>query len=503
MVIFAPLPTICLARCMTSSVKGNTTLRKALGLHTATALVIGGMIGSGIFKNPSSMANLLFSPELLIAVWIVAGVVTLFGALTNAEIASMIPVTGGQYEYFRVIYGEFIAFLYGWALFFVIQSGSIASITYVFSYYLDALIPLPVLPQSTVNSVTIPLPFGTIYPLFEIGIKCSTAAVIFLLTMINVMGVKHGGRFQVVFTIAKVSAIFVLVAVAFSWNGGSSSNFSTQDADLVPVGGALLAAIVMAMNKALWAYDGWNNITYVAGEISNARRNIPLALMFGTATVLAVYIIINLAYLYVMPVTALGSSTSVAADVAYRAIGGFGLTFVSLSVLVSTLGTSNGTILVSSRVYYAMAKEGMFFRTLGYIHPSKATPSRSLWWQCVWTIMLVFTGTFDMLTDMLIFVSWAFYALGAIGVFVLRKRMPETVRPYRVWGYPILPSVFVFFACAFLVFTLYTDIDQYITAKASGNDSYINSVYGLVLLMSGLPFYYWFLKRRNVLKHNP
>lgn len=482
---------------MQNTSQGGARLLPTLGLFTTTTLVIGGIIGSGIFKNPASMAALVRSPELLLLVWIGAGIVTIFGALTNAEVSSIIPATGGQYEYFRTMYGDFTAYLYGWALFAVIQSGSIASITYVFSYYFDSVFHLWTLPPDVVASVAIPLPFGTIHPLNEIGIKLLTCGVVILLTIVNYLGVKEGGRVQAFFTIAKVLAIFVLVGAAFFFATGSPQHFSLDSTQGIPVGMALVGAIVLALNKALWAYDGWNNITYVAGEVKRPNRNIPLALMIGTGSVIVVYVLVNLAYLYVLPIDAVAGSQSVAADVALAAMGKYGLIFVSVAVMISTIGTSNGTILVSSRVYYAMARDRMFFRPLGTVHPRYHTPSLSLVAQCIWTCVLVFTGTFDMLTDMLIFVSWGFYALGGYGIFILRKRMPDVERPYKVWGYPYVPIIFILFALAFLVFSIVADVQNYIDGRARGEDPIINTAYGVILLVAGIPFYWYFRKRRE------
>ncbi len=455
-------------------------------------LVIGSVVGSGIFKNPASMAALVGSPELLLAVWVGAGLVTLFGALTIAEIASIIPATGGQYEYFRVIYGDFMAFVYGWSLFFVIQTGSIASITYVFSYYLDSLVPLWNLPEATWRSVAIPLPFGVIYPLQEIGIKIMTALVVIGLTVINMLGVKEGGRIQNLLTVSKILAIVVLVGAAFFLGSGSVSHFTTPSMSIAPTGMALFLAIVLTMNKALWAYDGWNSVTAVAGETHEPQKTIPRALMLGSLSILAIYITINLAYLYILDIDALAASSSVAADVARLAVGPWGLTFVAVAVMISTMGTSNGTILQSARVFFAMAKDGFFFRGLSGVHPRFHTPARALFWQCVWTCLLVFSGTFDMLTEMLIFVSWAFYGLAAYGVFVLRKRMPDAHRPYKVWGYPVVPFVFISFAAVFLIFSLVSDYQNYVDGHARGEDPILNSVYGVFIILTALPFYFWF-----------
>ncbi|NQW29302.1 MAG: amino acid permease [Ignavibacteria bacterium] len=479
---------------MGKPVNQKAVLLKQLGLFTTTMIVIGSVIGSGIFKNPSSMAALVRSPELLLLVWLGAGIVTLFGALTNAEVSGVIPSTGGQYEYFRIMYGDFTAFMYGWALFFVIQTGSIASITYVFAYYFNSIFPLFNLPEETWRSLAVPLPFGTIYPLQELGIKLLTVGSVAVLTMVNYLGVKEGGIFQSIFTVSKIVAILVLVAAAFMFGEGNTVNLFEASKQGVPVGMALIGAVVLTMNKALWAYDGWNSITYVAGEIKEPQRNIPKALMIGSISIIFVYALINLAYLYILPIDSLMSSESVAADVAQIVMGKWGLTFVAIAVMISTLGTSNGTILASARVFFAMAKDGFFFRRVNYIHPKFHTPSKALLWQCVWTCVLVFSGTFDMLTEMLIFVSWAFYGLGAYGVFILRKKMPTADRPYRVWGYPTVPIVFIVFAIVFLIFSIVADVQQYIDGHARGEDPIINSLYGVVLLAIGIPFYLRFKK---------
>lgn len=480
--------------------KANKTekpaLTRALGLFTTTMLVIGSVVGSGIFKNPASMAALVHSPELLMGVWVIAGVVTCFGALTIAEVAGLIPATGGQYEYFRVLYGDNMAFVYGWALFFVIQTGSIASITYVFAYYLNSLIPLFTLPDTVVQAFALNLPFGVIYPLGEIGIKVVTAAAIVVLTVINITGVREGGRVQNVLTVAKILAILFLVIAAFVFGQGAVANFTTDSTQGVPVGMALMTALVLTLNKALWAYDGWNTVTAIAGETHEPQKTIPRALLLGSVSILAIYILINLAYLYVLDIDTLATSESVAADVARVAMGPWGLSFVAISVIISTLGTSNGTILQSARIFYAMAADGLFFRRMKNVSLRFNSPSSALIWQCVWSCILVFSGTFDMLTEMLIFVSWGFYGLAAFGVFILRKRMPDVHRPYKTWGYPIIPAVFVLFAAAFLVFSLYTDYEQWRIGREQGTDPILNCVYGLIILCTSLPAYVFFKKAR-------
>jgi APA family basic amino acid/polyamine antiporter len=295
-------------------------------------------------------------------------------------------------------------------------------------------------------------------------------------------------------TVSKIAAIIILVAAAFLFGEGSVAHFTTSSVSGVPVGMALVLAIVLTMNKALWAYDGWNTVTAVAGETHEPQKTIPRALLLGSLSILAIYLVINLAYLYILDIDALAGSTSVAADVARLAVGPWGLTFVAVAVMISTMGTSNGTILQSARVFYAMAKDGLFFRRLSTIHERYHSPSKALFWQGAWACILVFSGTFDMLTEMLIFVSWAFYGLAAYGVFLLRKRMPDAPRPYRVWGYPVVPIVFVVFAAVFLMFSLFSDYQNYIDGHARGEDPILNSLYGVIIILSGLPFYFWFRK---------
>ncbi len=481
----------------TNSSDQKPQLTRALGLFTTTMLVIGSVVGSGIFKNPSSMAAMVQSPEMLMLVWVVAGIVTCFGALTIAEVAGLIPATGGQYEYFRVIYGDATAFIYGWCLFFVIQTGSIASITYVFSYYFHSMFPLWELPEQVWKSFAIGLPFGTIYPLQEIGIKLITSAAIVLLTCINIAGVREGGRVQNLLTVSKVAAILLLVVAAFVFGQGAVAHFTQSGSAGVPTGMALLTTLVLTLNKALWAYDGWNTVTAVAGETRNPQKTIPRALLLGSVSILTIYLLINLAYLYILNIDQLAASTSVAADVARIAMGPWGLTFVAIAVMISTLGTSNGTILQSARIFFAMATDGLFFKRMGTVHKRFHSPSAALVWQCVWSCFLVFTGTFDMLTEMLIFVSWGFYGLAAVGVIILRKRMPNAVRPYKTWGYPFVPIVFIVFAVGFLAFSLVSDYQQWRAGQANGSDPILNSVYGLLILVSAFPAYMFFKARKK------
>jgi len=459
-------------------------------------LVIGGVIGSGIFRKPGVMAAQVGSPELLLGVWVLAGVLTLFGALTNAEIASMIPETGGQYIYFERMYGPFLAFLYGWAIFAIIQCGSIAAITYVFAEYATHFLPLPELP-ATLAAWSFHVPFvGDVSPLKEIGVKCLAAAVIVLLTAINYLGVRFGGLVQNIFTIAKVAAMLLLVIAAFCLpTGGSTANLTTPSAHIHLTGLALVAGIAAALQGAFWAYDGWNKLTYIAGEVKQPQRNIPLGLFWGMLAVTAVYLLINVAYAYVLPIDQMAQSKLVAADVAERCFAGGGR-WIAAAVMVSTFGTANATILATARLYYSMARADYFPRPLARVHPRFHTPAASLVAQGIWSALLLFSGTFDTLTDTLIFVSWFFYAASAYGIFVLRRKMPDAPRPYKVPGYPFVPWTFVIFSVLYLGFTIYNDVIGYQAAVAAGKPALINSAFGTALTLIGAPLYLFYRSRQ-------
>jgi APA family basic amino acid/polyamine antiporter len=470
-------------------------LLPALGLFSTVMLVIGGVIGSGIFRKPGVMASQLGSPEILLFVWILAGVITLFGALTNAEIAGLIPETGGQYVYFERMYGPFFAFLYGWAVFAVIQTGSIAAVAYVFAEYTTQFVRLPEF-SASVAAWSFHLPFiGDIAPLKEIGTKGLAAAVIILLTAVNYVGVKFGGVVQNIFTVAKVTAMFLLMLGAFLLpTGGSLANLTTPSAAIHVSGLALFAGIAAALQGAFWAYDGWIKISYIAGEVKSPQRNIPLGLLWGMLIVTAIYVLMNVAYAYVLPVDEMAKSKLVAADVAERIFSGGGR-WIAAAVMISTFGTTSAIILASARVYFSMARDRVFPGAIGRVHPRFHTPAASLVVQCFWSVLLLFSGTFDTLTDTLIFVSWMFYAAGAYGVFVMRRKQRDAPRPYKVPGYPIVPWVFVIFSVIYLGFTVYNDVLTYRDAVAHGRPAMINSVFGIALVLVGTPIYFFYRRK--------
>ncbi len=459
-------------------------LLQRLGPYATTAVVVGSMIGSGIFKKPAVMAEHLRSPGLLLLTWALAGVITCFGALANAEVASLFPEAGGQYAYFKNIYNRFCGFLYGWAVFAVIQSGSIASIAYVFAEYTGYFVPLPRLSPG-LEAFSLHL-FGpvTVTPLSHLGLKLLTVATIAALTLVNVRGVALGGAVTSVFTTIKVAAVAALVLLAFSVGQGSTQHFSDAGGAMAPPPSGLWAmgaAMGLALSGAFWSYDGWNNVTFLAGEVRRPERTLPRSLATGTAAVVAIYVLVNLAYLYVLPLHQMAGARLVAADAMARVLGAPGASLLSGLVILSTFGATNGSILSSARVAYAMSRDGLFFSPLGRVHPRHHTPHVALWVQAAWASLLVFSGSFDQLTDMLIFVAWVFYAAGAAGVIVLRWRRPDLPRPFSVPGYPVVPLVFVAFAGAFVV----------ATAAQNPRDVLL----GLGLVGLGLPLYGYRLRR--------
>ncbi|MBX9766452.1 MAG: amino acid permease [Bdellovibrionales bacterium] len=473
-------------------------LRRVAGT-TAIAIVIGEMIGSGIFKKPGLMAGHLGNPTALLLAWVIAGVVTTFGALTNAEVASMYPRTGGQYVFFREIYGRFFAFLYGWALFSVVQTASIASIAYVSAEYLQVLIPFGRLSPEVEQSLILTLPgVGTFFPLENLGVKCATLAIIFVLAAINWRGIKAGSQVAKVMTIVKLLAIVGIVALAFFGGGRADTSASglaqgLGGGEITPLGMIQFGAWAAALSGAFWAYDGWNSVTFLAGEIENPQRNLPRALIVGTAVVTGVYFIVVSGYLNVLSVGEMAQTKLVAATVIHKIIGGVGVLVVSFFIFMSAFGGANGTTMTSPRVYYAMAKDGLFFSAFQKVHPKYHSPWVAILAQTVLASIYVITGTFDQLTDMLIFVSWLFYASMAFGVFVLRRTRPHEPRPYRVIGYPVVPVIFILVSLFYLGVTLYDDA----RAFTAGEKPVMNAVLGLIILALGVPIYFYFRKSQG------
>jgi basic amino acid/polyamine antiporter, APA family len=372
----------------------------------------------------------------------------------------------------------------------------------VFSDSLGYFFSFPRLPV-TFEAFTIPIPFlGGITPFRFIGLKLCTIALILFLTLMNYLGVTLGSAIQNLFTTMKVLAISAIILFSFTLGHGSASHLLQSTIPAGTAHASIFFAFIMAMSGAFWAYDGWINVTYISGEIRNVQKTLPVSMLITAVTVMSIYILVNLAYVYVIPTGEMaakymeaqsgGGSYLVATDVARRFWGESSGALIAAAIMISTFGAVNGTVMMSARVYYSMACEGLFFRKIGEINCKYRTPAPSLVLQGVWSSLLVLSGTFDQLTDMLIFVTFIFYAMAAFGVILLRWRMPDAHRPYRVWGYPWVPWTFVLFSLVFVVFTLYTDV----TAFMAGRTPLINSLMGVVLVLLGVPGYlYWNRKK--------
>ncbi len=459
--------------------------KRSLSLQTTIAIVVGGVIGSGIFMKPALMASQLGSPLLLLSVWLVAGIITLFGALSNAELATMFPETGGQLVFFRRIYGEGFAFVYGWAAFAVFNTGGNASIAYVCSQYANYFLDLPRFSATIEHAYFFHIPYiGNIYMLENIGVKLLTIGIILLLTYVNYRSVKSGSTLQRVITLLKVIAIILLIGGVLGSGKGSFHNLFVTD-PVMPRGWSMVGAYMAALAGAFWAYDGWNNITFVAGEVKDPQKNIPRSLFLGLSFCILIYALINLAYIYVLPINQLANSSFVASDAANVAWGALGAAVITLIVIISTFGTTNANVMATARVTFAMGENNRLFTYAAKVQPKFQTPGNALWLNAGWTIILIISGSFDMLTDILIFVSWFFYGMSALGVLILRKRMKQFKREYRVWGYPFVPVIFVAFTVFFLCATLYTDIHNY----SIGLAPIVNSLLGILITCVGIPVY--------------
>lgn len=469
----------------------SSAASKKLGFLSATAVIVGSIIGSGVFMKPATMAAQLGSPVWMTIVWVIGGLFSLFGALVYAELGAMMPETGGMYVYFRKIFGDFTAFLYGWAAFSVINTASVAAISFVCAYYLDFFLHLPQFPEAVITKYVWHLPFlGDLYPLKDFGVKMLAVLMTLGLTWLNAKSLKASDRLQLISTAMKIGVLALLVFGIFFSGQGSMSHFTHA---VQPKSGTeLLTGIVVALTGAFVAYDGWINIAAMAGEVKDPAKNIPRSLFTGVFICMAVYILVNQAYLYVLPVEQMASSSLVAADAMAVALGHTAEAIIAAMIVICTFGAVNGNVMTSARITYAMGRDGAFARWTGKEHERFRTPANALWLHGIWTCLFILSGTFDMLADMFVFVTWVAYGLGAVGIFMLRKRWPVLQRPYRIWGHPVVTLLFIGFSAFYLVSTVYNDITNYL----AGRQPVINSALGLVLTGLGIPLYYYY-KRKN------
>ena len=467
-------------------------LSKTIGFWPAVSIIIGSIIGSGVFMKPATMAAQVGSPLWLTAVWIIAGIFSLIGALIYAEVGAMLPETGGQYVYFRYMYGKFIAFLYGWSAFAVINTAAVAAIAFVCSQYADYFLQLPRLDAVAEHSVTLHLPLlGNLYPLENLGVKLLAVTLVIVLTLINYVSTRAGNALQVVSTLVKMLVVAALVFGIFIYGKGSPGNFVHA---LHPKQGmGLLSGLVGALTGAFMAYDGWINITFVGGEISRPQKTIPRSLFTGVFACIVVYVLVNQAYLYVLPVEKVAASPLVASDAISVALGSTSGAIVAAMVVICTFGAINGNVMSNARVTYAMGLDKVFIGWTGKEHPRFRTPGNALLLHGVWSCLFIISGSFDMLADMFTFISWIAYLMGAAGIFILRKKMPQAARPYKAWGYPLLSVLFIAFAAFYVVSTVLNDINNYKIGAAP----VINSLLGIAITAIGIPLYWYFNRKKG------
>ncbi|MDZ4809175.1 MAG: amino acid permease [Bacteroidota bacterium] len=471
----------------------TSSLSKKIGYWSATAIIVGSIIGSGVFMKPASMAGQLGSPIWLTVVWIIAGLFSLMGALVYAELGAMMPETGGIYVYFRKMFGDFVAYLYGWAAFSVMNTTGVAAIAFVCAQYADYFLHLPRFDVSVEQSVVWHLPFiGDLHPLENFGVKSLAITIVAGLTWLNVRSVKAGSSFQLISTIVKMGVIAALVIGIFFFGNGSVENFF--HAENPKQGGVLLAGIIAALTGAFFAYDGWINITFIAGEIKQPQRNIPKSLFTGVIACIIVYVLVNQAYLYVLPVEKIAASSLVASDAIAVALGNTGGALVAAMIVICTLGAINGNLMATTRVTYAMGKDKVFLPWAGKEHKRFQTPGNALWLHGAWISVLIISGSFDMLADMMVFISWIAYGMGAVGIFMLRKKMPDAERPYKIWMHPFVTLLFIIFTAAFLVITVYNDVTNYLNDR----QPVVNSLLGILIVVLGIPFYFYYRKKKKL-----
>ncbi len=455
-------------------------LDRSLGLRYVVVVVIGNIIGSGVYKKVAPMASELHSSGWVLVAWVLGGIITLFGALSNAEVAGLLADTGGEYNYYKKIYNRFFAFIFGWSLFTVIQTASISSLAYVFAQSLVNILAVPPL-LASLNDFNIG---GIFFPFADFSVKLIAILLIVLLTWINTKGVKKGAGISNIILLMVFLGIFVIIAFGLSSDTSSlarSLDFATTGN--VPV---TASALMTAMLSAFWAYQGWAAIGYLGGEIKNPTVTIPKGIMIGVFIVIAIYLCVNVTYLSLLPIPVLeqinASGNQIAAVEAVKAFwGNNGALFISLLILLTTLGCTHATIMASARPYFAMAGEGFFFKRAARLNKAQV-PQNSLILQGIWACVLILSGTFDQLTDMIIFAVFIYYGATTLGVFILRKKMPDAPRPYKVWGYPIVPAIVILFCAALFINTIITRPRE--------------AAIGVVLMLTGVPMYWWF-KRRN------
>jgi len=454
-------------------------LKPKIGLRSATFLVVSVVIGSGVFKKMAPMADQLGSPIWVILCWVIAGLISLAGALSTAEMTSMFPNSGGEYFYFQKVYGKFFAFIYGWSSFTVIKTAAISALAYIFAQSFNSLFPLPNWGSDE--------SFLGIALLQNLSIKLLASLLILLLTLLNYRGVEFAEKLSSVLTYLMLGGIILFVLFGVGSSKGDMSNItSISQIKPVPIGIELIKALLIASLGAFWGYEGWNNIAYIGEEIKNPKKNLPLALGVGTLIVIASYVLLNLVFIYILPIDYFiglnNQPNKIAAiEVAEKMSGHIGSVLIAGLILVTTLNSTNSSILMSARILYAMARDKMFLYKASSIHPKYNTPDIALFIQAFWAIALVFSGSFDQLTDMLIFAAFLFYGSTAFGVILMRIKAPTLERTYKVIGYPYVPALFCLFCVALFISTIINQPGE--------------AIWGISLMATGIPIYFYLHKK--------
>ena len=459
----------------------DDNLKRELGLLDGTMLVVGSMIGSGIFIVSADIARQVGSAGWLTLIWIISGLITMIAAVSYGELSSMFPKAGGQYVYLKEAYNKLVAFLYGWSFFAVIQTGTIAAVGVAFSKFAAYLYE----PLSDENI------------LFELGFfKLNAAQIvsiftIILLTYINSRGVKNSKMLQTVMTLIKILSLLGLIIFGFTlgakaeiWDANwadawNTRSFNTEEGSWLPISGsALITGISAAMVGSLFSSDAWNGVTFIAGEIKNPKRNVGLSLFLGTLIVTVIYILANLMYLAVVPFEEIATAKSdrVAVVAANYIFGNIGTLIIAIMIMISTFACNNGLIMAGARVYYTMAKDGLFFKKAAVLN-SASVPAWALWAQCIWASALCLTGKYGALLDFVMIIVIIFYILTIYGIFILRRKMPNIERPYKAFGYPFLPMIYIVAASTLCVSLLITRFET--------------CGWGVLIMLAGIPVYYF------------
>jgi len=465
-----------------NKISSQIGLIRQLGLFDSSMVMVGIVIGSGIFLTTGIMAKSIPSGGLILLAWLVGGLLTLAGALTYAELGAAMPEAGGQYVYLREAYGPMAGFLFGWILFLVYMTGGIAALALAFAEYIGYFFPY-LGTNHIIVTLDIPLLKGSLHYSLSAG-QMIGVSVIILLSIVNFIGVGLGKSIQNVFTVIKIGTIAAIIILGFAIGKGTPPELAMDPAGMSF--GSIIIGFGVALVAVAWAFDGWNNLNFVAGEIKNPRRNLPLALILGTLGITFLYVLVNYIYLYALPLKETIGVVRIAEKATGALFGSSTGTLISALVIVSVFGSLNGSILVGPRVYFAMAKDGLFFQKVAHVHPRFRTPGFSILIQAVWASLLTLLGTFEQILTFAMFIAIAFWIAATAAVFTLRKKRPDLPRPYKTWGYPVVPAIFIIASTGILLNTL---IEKPVEALA-----------GILLTALGIPaYFYWkqHLKKGN------